>query len=648
MQEAGKGSIRGRGRNAFFTKYGKMSLSRFLPILSQEVLGPPETALLGFVLASTLLVLSPAFSPAHARFLNLGGSLNVNYQQATTYSDTDAGTTKTKINTLGQQYVFFLFGDFYRLGGYRGDISWMEQAVHFKETDQKNRFNVNDYRLSLNLFPQWSPLSLTAQRINRKTDLEGPGFSTTTKDRVDSLGGNWILNIRRLPRLVLNYQRSELKTDSSGEFKTQAATASTDGTLGNTHIALGYQTTTTETDTSGTSRSNGGNLDVNSQVTPALNVAGFARYTSTSLPSSGVVAPGVDFFQERSYGASLVYRPPLYWWDGSASYHYAENPYFNDFRSQTVQGSAHVRYNENTDSTFGARYLNYSVLDSTVNSESMDASLNYRPLFGLTTGIVASVGLTSTDTTGAENTDSLFQNYGYNLSFTRPWRLLQYRAGYQLTYGLSNTRPSGFDSKDLGQTLTFGLDNTNTRIIHLGLQTTYSEIHRTTNSIKSDQTSYLVQVSADSSYFRGIVLQGDSLNLRSTGSLSDTTGFGVEGRVLSGEFNAAYQTLIGLGLSTNYRIEDYPTELLLDRQIITSQIQYATALLMNMSLTLLARNVLEDNRYRSDVNRVEGTANLNYQIGKLSLSAQYQEVQTTTDGDRYGTRSIMGRASRAF
>jgi hypothetical protein len=67
-----------------------------------------------------------------------------------------------------------------------------------------------------------------------------------------------------------------------------------------------------------------------------------------------------------------------------------------------------------------------------------------------------------------------------------------------------------------------------------------------------------------------------------------------------------------------------------------------------MNLLASVKDTEEDNRYRPDVNIFEGDVTLNYQIGLLILGMQFQEIETRTSGDRYGTRSILARASRTF
>ena len=593
---------------------------------------------------------------AQARLLNIGGNLNISYDKSTTFSNTDINNTTSTITSLNQQYGLFLFGDAYRLGGYRADVSWLDQSSNLNQTDQKNRFTVMDYRLTFNLFPVWSPLNLSAQHVERKSDLSSSGPSITSKDHIDSLGANWVINLRQVPRLVLNFQQSKLDSDSGTNYLTRSFTALTDTTIGATHLSGGYQFSMADTNTSSPSTSNGLNLDTDTRLTSGLTLTAYGRYAQRHVPENvaaipivpGGPTPGVSFFQERSLGTSLIYRPPLYWWDGMASYNYTETPYFNDFRSQSVLGLANLRYDEKTDSTFDGRYLHISVTDSTINSESADATLNYRPIFGLTTTVAGTAGLTNTTATGSPSTNNLYQQYRYNITYARPWQLIQYRTSYQITYGQSTTNPTGVDSRDLGNYITLGADNTNTEIVHVGFNTTYSNIQRTTDSVLSNQSTYLLQVYADSGYYRNLVLNGDNLFLRGAANYSDTTGFGIAGKVTSGDVNANYTTLIGLLLNANYRIEKYPAELLLDRQIFTGQIQYTTYLFYNLNLLATVKDTEEDNRYRPDVNVLDGNATLNYQIGLLILGVQYQEIETRTSGDLYGTRSIMLRATRTF
>jgi hypothetical protein len=585
---------------------------------------------------------------AQARLLNLGGSIGINYSRSTGFQETDAGISSSSVHSLSFEYGLSISGGLYNLGDYSASGSWSETTVNLEGVSQKSRFNNTNYMLSMNLLPQWSPLGLTRQRNMRESDTEINNQSITARDRIDTFGANWLLTLRHMPRMFLNYQQAELRTNSGETIITRSASAFTDGTVGAARVSAGYQFSETGIGDPGpSSRSHGFNLDASSQLTTSLFITADARYSTSSVPANAT-APGVNVIQERSFGTSLIYNPPLGWWNGSTSYNYSENPFFNNFRSHSVQGLANLRFNEKTDSGFGARYLHFTVSDARVDSEGADAGLNYRPIFGLTTSAGGGVSMTSAQSAGTVSSESLFQNYHYTLNYARPYQRFHYTASYQLSYGISDTQPSGIGSRNLGNNITFGIDNTNTQIIHVGLNTTYSNVQTVSQSVKAEQSTYLVSLSAGSSYLKSLVFRGDALDLRSQADYSNTTGVGLQGKVISGELHADYQTPFAVSISEGYRIENYPTELLMDRQIITSQVRYSANLISNAHLIISLSDIEEDNRYREDVNRAEGSLSVDYQIAQLTLGVSIMENDSWTAGIRYGSRSIMGRASRSF
>jgi hypothetical protein len=586
---------------------------------------------------------------AHARALNLGGSLQVSYS----LTRTETESSETENRTFGQRYSLNASGDLLRFGGYRVDISWFNddtttktEIAGFLSTEQDREITILDYRLSFDLFPTRSPLSLTAEQINRKNEV-----GITTEERLNIFGANWILNLRQLPRVVLNYQRSSLDSQTegagTGDFTTQAATIQTDGSIQNTRISAGYQFSETDLEVGGTFRSQGLNLNVNSQLTTSLMMIATARYTTTRTPAR-VTVPGVNLFQERGGGLAVIYRPPLYWWDGSVSYNYSESPFLEDLRSHVLQGNLNLRPTPRVDANTSLRFMRFTLSDSVVTSEATNASVNYRPLFGLSTGLGAGVALTSTS--NATDTDTLSQNYRYNINYFRPWRFLQYHAGYNLTYGLSDTRPDGPESEDLSNSVNVGVDNTNTRVVHVGSNAVFTHIQRTADSEDSDQTAYNLNLNADSSYFRNLIRRGDSLTLKAGASYSNSTGIGIEGPITRFNSSAAY-VWFGLSADIGYGIENYPDEVFLDRQRIFGTVQWLIYVIRDLRVTLGAKNTFEDNRFRDDVNRFEGNVQTTYQLGVMTLSLQYQRLVTDITGEnesRTTSDAIYAQATRPF
>jgi hypothetical protein len=169
---------------------------------------------------------------AQARLMDIGGSLSINYNRSTGFQETDAGSSRSSVHSLGKQYALSISGDLYNLGNYNASASWSEVTVNLEGVSQKARFNTTDYRLSMNLFPRWSPLALTRQRTMRKSDTEINNLSITSHDRIDTFGANWILNLRYMPKMVLTYQQAELRTNAGETLITRSASAFTNGTVG--------------------------------------------------------------------------------------------------------------------------------------------------------------------------------------------------------------------------------------------------------------------------------------------------------------------------------------------------------------------------------------------------------------------------------
>ena len=578
-------------------------------------------------MAFALIIGLPA-TPVHSRILNPNASLTLSYSLATT----EAETSETRISAVGQRYRLGVSLNLRAIGSLRADgSSFVEEIDSRTETldsdrDEKRRLDVLDFRLAADLFPLKFPLSLTANRVFRKNKVG----SISTDETINTFGAHWIGIYPRLPRLTLSYNRTVLDTETdqgSKDFSSQAVTVLAEGSIKNTRISTGYQVSENKVQDSGTSRSQGLNLGVNSQLTPNLQISGTARYSSSQTPPS-VVTGSTGLLQERNLSLSAIYLPPLYWWDGNISYSYSESPFLSEFKSHMIAGNVNLRPRERLDAHAGMRLLRFTTGDSEAHSESMNTSLNYNPFFGLRTGVGASLSHASTSNT--VDTDTLAQTYRYNVNYFRLWRILRIISGYSLGYGTS-TSTEGPDSTDLSNDMSLTVGNTNRRIVGLSLNTSLSHVNRETDSQDSDQTTYNISLNAESGYFRGLILRGDSLTLRSNATYTSTRGIGIEGPIqrLSATANYLWRLMT---VNTGYSIENYPDEVRLDRQHFFGQFDWTLFLIRNLTFKLGVRDTFEDNRFRDDVNRLQGNTEARYRLGKNDLTITYTRVITDVTG----------------
>lgn len=590
-------------------------------------------------------------SRADGRLLDLGGSADISYGRIRTTQE-DA---VSKTDFLQQRYNLHNFGEILdpRLGTWSLNGTFLSQDTETSGNFTDQNFNFTDYSLGLNLFPYLSPFSFYAQRVTRSNQLD-----VVVKDTITTYGANWSLSVPRLPRLALSYNQSELKANDPNRFPDTLSryfNAESSGRIGETTVIGRYQFNQTdvaridgEVDTVD---GHGVNLNTESRLGSAVSLSTFARYADVG----GTNAPGLTFAQERAVGASLFYTPSLYW-DTHARVEYAETPDTIDFKRMNAFWSASIRPTELLDMVTSLRYFQFEVNDTKTSSPFADYNLNYRPFFGLSTGLGASVGVTQTEGNGAE-LSSFYQRYRGYVNYTRSIEILRYSASYALSYGTADTSrdhlagPQKDNLRDLMNTVTLGVENTQIRIVHIALAYTFNDINRDgpTVQIEDDQRSHTFQVNVDSSYFRGLLLRDDSLFLQSSSSLTRIQGFGPEGSTFTFDVRGNYYFLGGGLLGAGWTRQDFPEDFYLDSDIYFEELQWSFYL-GNANLTLGARDSHQrgDGDISLDRDTLEFTTLLAYQIGKFIFNLDHRWANDRSAGVTFRSETFFARATRVF
>ena len=583
--------------------------------------------------------------------LNLGGSADLSYG----LTRTEQSGRIDETTFFQQRYNIHNFGEIIdpRLGTFYLSGTFLTQDSTTQGNFEDQDFKFQDYSLALNLFPYISPFSFYAQRMTRANELD-----TVVKDRVTTYGANWSLSVPRLPRLSLSYNQSELRgndRDRLPDTLSRFFNAESSGRLGETTLIGRYQFN--ETDVArgeGEVESTQGqavNLTTESRLTPALQVSTFSRYAN----AGGVNAPGNTFSQERGIGASLFYTPSVFW-DTHARMEYSEMPDHLDFKRFMTAWSGSIRPTNQLDMVVSARYFQFDVADTVTSSPFADFNLNYRPFFGLSTGFGSSVGQTRTEGGGAE-TRSFYQRYRSYVNYTRSVEILRYSASYALSYGTADTdrgnlgAPGSDRLADLMNTITLGVENTQIRIIHIALGYTFNDINRQSRTVQpeEDQRSHTFQMNVDSSFFRGIFFEDDSLLLQSSASLTRIQGFGPDGNTFVFDMRGNYYFWNGALLAAGVTHQDYPSGFYLDSVLYYEEVQW-TLYLGNTHLTLGARDGHQQSRQNDTLKRhtMEATAALGYQIGKFIFNLDQRWATDRSAGVSYTSQTIFARATRLF
>ncbi|MFQ5455243.1 MAG: hypothetical protein ACE5EA_03430 [Nitrospirota bacterium] len=596
-----------------------------------------------FVCSVVLILLFSYIKDADAQHLHLGGSIDLSYSKLSTIQNND----KSETTTFQQRYNLRGFGDIVdpRLGTYSGNISFLEDVIDNSGVSEKNRFKIRDGSLSINLLPRKTPLRLFVQRIKRDNKLFTSTSSTSTTYNI-----SWDIPLRRMPRLRLNLYQVDVTSDESivqSDTRNRAASIETSGRIGETRIVTKYQFSSFDVEDTGSTKSSSYNLNVDTQLTTSLSARGYGNY-STRTSSLGSAIPGVSFFRENSGGMSLSYRPSRLV-KGNVSYDYFQNPSesFNKFKRHVFNSNINVRPNQKADIFGSYRFLLFDSTLTRSDSHFGSMGVNYRPIFGMITGLTASYGLTNTN--GLLDTKSIFQNYRYFISYIKTLRRVHLNSSYNISYGTNRTEPANVSSTDLINSISFGIDNTDVRFVHGRASYTFNDIRRTiTVAINEDQQEHRLALSADSNYFRNILLHGDNLLLQSNASYSNIRGFGAVGNTILFDLNTTYYLWRGLIFSTGYSLQDFPKKFLEDRQTIFGEGQWLTYPLRNVSIDMKVRETYEDNRFSNDRKLFEASSFVYYRLGKVLMSLEYRKSREEKSRVVTEIDAVYVRANRSF
>lgn len=582
-----------------------------------------------------------------AYLLDYGGLADLTYSHYVIHQN----GSETKVGTLQQRYSLRGLTDLWdpRLGTFAATGTFLDEQVDTQGIVSNQRTDILDYSFFLNLFPRWTPLSLFYQKVSRDiTSQAFPGLTPETN--TTTFIANWDLPLRRFPRVHLNYSQTELKSDPAligPDQRTQVAGVDTEGQWKDTRLSTRYQYSTVHGKGGFSGTSHAGNVNIEQVITPSLTARLHGSY-SQNATSIGPSFPGVTFFQEKSAGATLFYRsrgiklPPV---DGTLGYDYSENPLKGSttFRRHTAVTNWNIRPLRELDLFANARYLLFDIDPTQTRSYFGSTGASWRPFFNFQTGINLSQG--RTDISGPTSSHTTFGNYNYFLSYTKTVHVLRLSGTGNIGYSSTETNQSSTSS--LLESITLSAENTNIRIAHGAVAYTVSAIDQTVdgtnteNRADNDQIENRVQVNADSSYFRNLVLFGSARYSAITGDV------GVVGSSTAEDARATYYIWRGLSVSAGYLREDFTSAIFHDRQSTFEEAQWVY-LLGRGAVTLNGKHSVDDFDTLPTSRSLEGRSSFSYQVGRLFLNAEYRVTREERGESTVRTNAYFLRASRAF
>ncbi len=602
------------------------------------------------VVTSALLIALSYASVAKAAIINLSGSLELSYSWS---RDEQANKVIKEVSDFQQRYSLRNFGDLLdpRLGTFTVNGTFLHQDLQTRgeSVDSQKLYNnlrLLDYSASVNLLPRLWPLTFTVQQL---TQYNGSGScyffcssGSTRKDRTTNYNINWVIPINHLPTVRLNLSQTELKSNealfaanpinpaSPTNITTKFANVEISDRFNGFNVVTRYQFSQTEFEGRDTTSANAVNLNLDGRITPALSLSASGNYTN----QGGLNTSQVSFIQERGGRFALFYRPSSLW-DGNISYDLSESPSGTlDFKRHLAQGSLNLRPTTQVDIFSSYRFMRFDIGPSLTDSHFGTAGFNWRPVslfglntFGLLTGLSLTYGQTDVSGTGtASTTNTTFQNYRYSISYTRGLDRFRLSTGYSVSFGANRTVPVQTGStpthRDLLNTANVAFENTDVRLVHWLVSYAFTDTHRNGDTVQpqDDQRAHVVQVSADSSFFRNLFIQASA-------SYTNIEGFGTQGRTIQLNTRATYFFWQGLSLTGEWNHQDFPGGFFGDSDIFTGEAQWVRALWQRTTVLFNVKEIYQNNYSTNDRQTIQGRSQLMYQLGKLVLTVDYLFVR---------------------
>ena len=270
-------------------------------------------------------------------------------------------------------------------------------------------------------------------------------------------------------------------------------------------------------------------------------------------------------------------------------------------------------------------------------------------MLGLSTTLSASVGTTDVSG-GTTDVTSYYQSYGYGANYLKTLTLVTYRLGYQGGYSVNRITTGTGTSRDLTHVFSAGVSNTQTRLVALSADYSFTLVtHRTSGAEASDQRDHNLQVSANSSAPHDLFLSGDFLVLTALSSYTLSQYRDFTNHVFLFSTTETYETGRGVAATVGYAYEQQSQFAYEHKSTTFAQIRWIRAVMRSGMLDLNAKQSWERfDRSQPDIDRSEGGGVFTYQIGRISLSADYRLMYEARTTDHVLSQAAFFKAARPF
>ena len=577
-----------------------------------------------------LLFLNPLDAKSQA--LNLSGLIALDYHSTVTLSEIADQETTSRVSDLLQSYMISSSGVIVdpRLASYSANLGISDSVYRNKpaagETTKVGR-NTITYSLQMNVLPTRFPLNIFAQRnmlgIENAPDLISDTYSV-----------GWATTLRTRTALRATLLQIGTEYDDPAEPRdTRVRIANLGlsqsfrtGSLATNFQYTDYIVTTKEEKTQ--SKVYNFSMRGENRLSPFLFLSGNVTY----FPKGSFFTPGITTTAETTGDIGLLNQVERFTQSGNYTFRKTAG---GDIERDSLSYSMSYRPLGKTNYRGDALYSSTGGPQTDSREYRLTGGISHRPFYGLS--ITDNIILHHSDVSGSS--DSKIERIGnmIGINYFKLLDIVNLNSNYSADYSTVMSDDENAGGNIFTQTASVGLQSRTLKPVQI--MSSYTFLIRTNSIVPTDnRQEQTARIEAQSNFFK-------RFNLRASSSFSDVLDYG---DTFTFDTRAEYSYGFGTRLAGEYKLANYPgvanTQ---DSQIYIIEANHSRNITWRLGMNLNLRGEREELKF-TERDRLIMTAQLNYQIGRVTLNFEFREDYTKYPESVYNIQTYFVRASRPF
>jgi len=584
------------------------------------------------IVFATGIILFLIPNDALSQALNLSGLIALDYHSTVTLSEIADQETTSRVSDLLQSYMISSSGVIVdpRLASYSANLGISDSVYRNKPATGESTKGGRDtitYSLQMNMMPTRFPVNVFAQRnmlgIENAPDLISDTYSI-----------GWAATLRTRTALRATLLQIGTEYDDPADprdTRVRIANLGLSQSFRTGFLATNFQYTdylVSTKDEKTQSKVNSYSMRGENRLTPFIFLSGNVTY----FPKGSFFTPGITSTAETTGDLSLLNQVERFTQSGNYSFRKTAG---GDLRRDAISYNLSYRPIGKTDYRGDAVYSSTGANQIDSKEYRLAGGISHRPFYGLS--ITDNIILHHFTVSGINDSKSDRIGNMIGINYFKLLDVVNLNSNYSADYSTVFSDDTNASGNILTQTASAGIQSRTLKAVQI--MSSYTILLRNNSIVPTDdRQEQTLRIEAQSLYFK-------KFNLRASSSFSDVLDYG---DTFTFDTRAEYSYGFGTRLAGEYKLTNYPGQTdTQDSQLYIIEANHSRNITWRLGMNLNLRGEREELKF-TDRDRLIMTAQLNYQLGRVTLNFEFREDYTKYPESVYNIQTYFVRASRPF